>query len=84
MHSQYNILPFNTMQYNVTDAIDLTFSELMVMVEVRTNMLSKPLADAEILVDSITKSITEKRLTDAVTTNDWFTVKNAPQSDPWA
>lgn len=83
MHSQYNILPFNTMQYNVTDAIDLTFHETVTSSDARANMPTLPKVDSLIATDVLSKQITDKRLSDAVQMNIWFTEKNNPQSDPW-
>lgn len=84
MHSQYNILPPNTMQYNATDAIDLTFGETLSMADERSNAATLPKVEAVNVSDALSKQITEKRLADSIRENDWFTVKGAPQSDPWS
>jgi len=84
MNSQYNILPPNTMQYNVTDAIDLTFSEIMLAIDVRSSVATLPKVDSINASDVLSKQITDKRLNDTLRENDWFTVKGAPQSDPWS
>lgn len=84
MNSQYNILPPNTMQYNVTDAIDLTFSDVISAVDVRTNVVTLSKVDSINASDALSKQIVDKRLNDTLRENDWFTVKGAPQSDPWS
>lgn len=84
MHSQYNILPYNTMQYSTTDAIDLTFNDAVIAADVRTNLATLPKVDSVNASDGLSKQIVDKRLNDTLRENDWFTVKGAPQSDPWS
>lgn len=85
MHSQLNILPPNAMQPNITVAIDLTFDDhFVVSTDMVTNSLSISFVEAVLAVDALTRQITDKRLSDTITTNIWFTEKNAPQSDPWS
>lgn len=85
LNSQYNLLPYNALQYNVTEAIEITISHSMTPVDstlVKFPMLPK--VDSILASDDLTKQITDKRLLETVRANIWFTLKNAPQSDPWS
>lgn len=84
MNSQYNLLPYNAMQYNVTVAIEITIGHSLASSDVVAKDLSKPLVDSVVDVDVLSKQITDKRLVESVKMNEWFTAKNAPQSDPWS
>jgi hypothetical protein len=49
-----------------------------------TSILSEiRLAEAIVIEDSLTKQITDKRMTAAIRLNDWLEVKQSPQSDQW-
>lgn len=72
------------MQYSTTDAIDLTFNDAVIAADVRTNLATLPKVDSVNASDGLSKQIVDKRLNDTLRENDWFTVKGAPQSDPWS
>jgi hypothetical protein len=58
--------------------------ETMTIADVRTMAYTTGKVDAVNLVDFLSKQITNKRVTETVKLNDWFTIKNYPQSDPWS
>lgn len=85
MHSQLNILPPNTMQPNISDAIDLTFYESpLLLADAVAKSMSIGLADFVLNSDSASKQITNKAVNDTLRLNDWLEIRNAPQSDPWS
>lgn len=49
-----------------------------------TNSTQKPLVGEVILsLDSLSRQITDKRLSATVRLSDWLSISNSPQSDPW-
>lgn len=84
MNSQYNLLPYDTLQYNLTNAIEFTIVNTQGTSDARTVSASLQKTDNSVLVDSLSKQVTEKVLSETVKANIWFTEKNAPQSDPWS
>lgn len=73
------------MQPNITDAIDLFLDDHTVTaMDSSTGSLSRSFVDAVNGSDNLTRQITDKRLDDTVRMNEWFTIKNVPQSDPWS
>ena len=81
VHNRYNGFRYNEGRYNVQDLI-LYFTEAIAAADARMQTLSRPLVDAMILVDSLTKSITNKLLTDVIKLKDWLSIKKDP-ADPW-
>lgn len=70
------------------DTVTRTFMknlvEILTPADVRTFFYYMQKVDAVNLVDALSKQITNKRVGDTVTLNDWFTIENNPQSDPWS
>lgn len=68
----------------LTFSVLRTLLETMTLSDVRTMVQAKPLSDFIVLVDDLTKQITDKRLPmDNIRLNDWLEIRNSPQSDPW-
>ena len=85
MNSHYNLLPYNALQYDQTTAIEITISHALNGVDgAITKHLLTQKVDSLVETDVVTKAITNKVLTDGLRINGWFTVKQAPQSDPWS
>ena len=58
--------------------------ETITISDVRTALFSKSLQDFIILVDNLTKQITDKRLPmDTLRLTDWLEIRQNPQSDSW-
>jgi hypothetical protein len=52
--------------------------------DIRTFVQSRSLQDFIVLIDTLTKQITDKRLNmESVRLQDWLRIDNAPYSDPW-
>ena len=68
----------------ITKSMDLVKLETITPVDTRTNDLTRSLVDSSVLLADVTKQITDKRLVETIKENEWFTVKQAPQSDPWS
>ena len=85
MNSQYNLLPYNALQYNVTTAIEFIIAHAITGVDATvTKSYSTSKVDSAVLTDILAKAITDKRLVETIRQNEWFTAKNNPQSDPWS
>jgi hypothetical protein len=73
----------------ITDARVASFikalPETLTISDVRTVILSRSYQDFMVLIDTLTKQVTNKQLPiESLRLNDWLRVVNAPQSDPWS
>ena len=73
----------------ITDARVMTFlqtlPQTLTISDVRTMILSRSYQDFIVLIDILTKQVTNKQLPrENLRLNDWLRIVNAPQSDPWS
>jgi len=73
---------------SVTDVKTIDFvkslPETITLADVRAFVQSRSLQDFIVLIDTLTKQITDKRLSmESVRLQDWLRIDNAPSSDPW-
>jgi len=61
-----------------------SFPETLLLTDARMSISTVQKLEAVISSDVLTKQITNKGLTVTIKMNDWFTIKNSPQSDPWS
>lgn len=61
-----------------------TFLETLTLADVRTLALSVQLGDFTILLDDLTKQITDKRLTEGFRLQDWLSTKKRPAENIWS
>jgi hypothetical protein len=58
--------------------------ETMTLSDVRTLVLSRSLNEFVLLVDDLTKQITDKRLTEGFRLQDWISLNKRPAANPWS
>lgn len=90
----YNEVEYNSSNYNVNtiaklleDITTLTdlrgFQEVITLSDAVSFYLLRTLSDYSILLDDLTKEVTDKRLTDTLTLKNWIIPAKRPQSDSW-
>jgi hypothetical protein len=71
------------MQPNITDALDLTFNETLGLNDTQALNPMINIIDAILLVDALTKSISDKRLNETIRLQDWLSIKKKPAANIW-
>lgn len=88
IHNRYNLVKYNAARYNVQD-VSIVLADSLSPGDSRTESLNRMFVDSATLSDILTKSITQKVLSDGLKLDDWlYTKKTTPGlrggSDPWS